>query len=275
MSELGLRVITGAGLVAVVLLGTLMNTMAFVLVFGIIGLLCLIEYFGLVYSHNEENTTNLARKILGVLLSSLPFLIAFFSLENDELMANPVVFGSIVIGISLMMLFEMFANAQKPIKNIGFTSLGLFYIGIPFGMLLLLQDMQSPVLILGMIFLVFINDSLAYFSGRAFGKTPLFPRISPKKTWEGAIGGIISTLLLAFAYSFIPLFNLISLKDWLAVAVLVAVFGPLGDLTESMLKRNLKIKDSGSLLPGHGGFLDRFDALIFTIPFVTMYFWLT
>ena len=275
MSELGLRVITGAGLVAVVLVGTLMNTTAFVLVFGGIGLLCLIEYFGLVYSHNEENTTNLARKILGVLLSSLPFLIAFLSLENDELMTNPALFGSVVIGISLMMLFEMFANAQKPIKNIGFTSLGLFYIGIPFGMLLLLQDMQSPVLILGMIFLVFINDSLAYFSGRAFGKTPLFPRISPKKTWEGAIGGIIFTLLLAFAYSFIPLFDSISLKDWLAVAVLVAVFGPLGDLTESMLKRNLKIKDSGSLLPGHGGFLDRFDALIFTIPFVTMYFWLT
>jgi phosphatidate cytidylyltransferase len=275
MSELGLRVITGAGLVVVVLLGTLMNTMAFVLVFGIIGLLCLIEYFGLVYSHNEENSTNLARKFFGILLSSLPFLIAFFSLENDELMTNPAVFGSIVIGISLMMLFEMFANAEKPIKNIGFTSLGLFYIGIPFGMLLLLQDMQSPVLILGMIFLVFINDSLAYFSGRAFGKTPLFPRISPKKTWEGAIGGIIFTLLLAFAYSFIPLFDSISLKDWLAVAVLVAVFGPLGDLTESMLKRNLKIKDSGSLLPGHGGFLDRFDALIFTIPFVTMYFWLT
>lgn len=275
MSELGLRVVTGAGLVAVVLLGTLTNTTAFVLVFGGIGLLCLIEYFGLVYSHNEENTTNLARKFLGILLSSLPFLIAFFSLENDELMVNPAVFGSVVIGISLMMLFEMFANAQKPIKNIGFTSLGIFYIGIPFGMLLLLQDMQSPVLILGMIFLVFINDSLAYFSGRAFGKTPLFPRISPKKTWEGAIGGIIFTLLLAFAYSFIPLFNSISLKDWLAVAVLVAVFGPLGDLTESMLKRNLKIKDSGSLLPGHGGFLDRFDALIFTIPFVTMYFWLT
>lgn len=275
MSELGLRITTGVALLAVVLAGTLMNTMVFVLVFGGIGLLCLVEFFGLIYGHNEENATNLVRKTLGISLASLPFLIAFFSLENDELMSNPAVFGSVVIGVSLIMLFEMFTHAEKPIKNIGFTSLGVFYIGIPFGMLLLLQDMQSPRLILGMILLVFMNDSLAYITGRLFGKTPLFPRISPKKTWEGAIGGVIFTLLLAFSYSFIPLFNSISLKDWLAVAVLVAVFGPLGDLTESMLKRNLAIKDSGSLLPGHGGFLDRFDALIFTIPFVTMYFWLT
>ncbi|MGB0861599.1 MAG: phosphatidate cytidylyltransferase [Saprospiraceae bacterium] len=275
MSEFGLRIATGVGLVVVVLVGTLMNTIAFAFVFGGIGLFCLIEYFGLVFSHNEANTINLVRRILGIVLASLPFLIVFFLLKNEETTTSPAIFGSIIIGVFFMMLFEMFANSQKPIKNMGFTSLGIFYIGIPFGMLLLLQDMQSPKLILGMILLVFMNDSLAYLTGRSFGKTPLFPRISPKKTWEGAIGGVIFTLLLAVVYTFVPLFNFLSLKDWLAVAVIVAIFGPLGDLVESMFKRNLKIKDSGSLLPGHGGFLDRFDALIFTIPFVTMYFWLT
>ena len=113
------------------------------------------------------------------------------------------------------------------------------------------------------------NDTGAYLIGSQIGRTKLFPRISPKKTWEGSAGGVLVTFLAGYLLS--RIFSDISLVDWCVLAGIVSIFGSLGDLVESMLKRSLQIKDSGNLLPGHGGFLDRFDAFIFLLPFAAAY----
>ncbi|MEO0775984.1 MAG: phosphatidate cytidylyltransferase, partial [Bacteroidota bacterium] len=123
--------------------------------------------------------------------------------------------------------------------------------------------------VFGLLLLTWSNDTAAYLVGSRIGKTPLFPRISPKKTWEGSLGGVVITFLIAFLIS--QWFREHSTKQWLVLAGIVAIFGSTGDLVESMLKRSENIKDSGNLLPGHGGVLDRFDAFIFLLPFATAY----
>ena len=119
-----------------------------------------------------------------------------------------------------------------------------------------------------MLWLTWTNDTAAYFAGTYLGKNKLFPQISPKKTWEGSFGGLLGTMLMAYGLSVV--FPELAASTWIAIGAVVAIFGSIGDLVESMLKRSHQVKDSGTLLPGHGGFLDRFDAFIFLIPFVLL-----
>ncbi len=117
--------------------------------------------------------------------------------------------------------------------------------------------------------LLWASDSGAYFSGKTFGKHKLFPRISPGKTWEGWFGGTLAAILVGYILS--RFFLDLNLPQWLGIAVIVSIFGVLGDLIESLLKRSLQVKDSGTLIPGHGGILDRFDSLVFVVPFVVAF----
>jgi phosphatidate cytidylyltransferase len=119
---------------------------------------------------------------------------------------------------------------------------------------------------MGIFWLIWTNDTMAYLIGSQIGRRKLFERISPKKTWEGTIGGAICTVLMAWAISLY--FNDFSTAQWLAVGAMVGIFGTLGDLVESMLKRSIGVKDSGTLLPGHGGLLDRFDSFLFVVVWV-------
>jgi len=123
--------------------------------------------------------------------------------------------------------------------------------------------------VLGMLFILWASDTGAYFSGILFGKKKLFERISPKKTWEGSIGGAF--LALVFAYGFSIYFKDLSLVQWLVAAALIVIAGIYGDLVESLFKRSIAIKDSGTSIPGHGGFLDRFDGLLLASPFVAVF----
>ena len=129
----------------------------------------------------------------------------------------------------------------------------------------------SPIIPIAIIFSIWINDTMAYLVGSFIGKTP-FSKISPKKTWEGTAGGaILCVLLMGMIVHFIAAFYMLPLKHWLAIAAICAVFGTAGDLLESKIKRMANIKDSGSFMPGHGGFLDRFDSLLVASPFVWLY----
>ena len=127
-------------------------------------------------------------------------------------------------------------------------------------------------IILGFFIMLWTNDTGAYLAGRFFGKHKLFERISPKKTWEGSFGGGLLTLAAAYILSLF--FTNLDLTNWIVISILVAIFGGLGDLVESMLKRSLNIKDSGNILPGHGGILDRFDGLLISITFIYSYLYL-
>ena len=168
---------------------------------------------------------------------------------------------------------ELFRKIDKPFNGLAHTNLSLAYVALPFSLTNFLvftpESHFAPWILIGLFFLVWTNDTGAYLVGSAIGRTKLFERISPKKTWEGSIGGAALALGVASILSIYV--KEISLTSWLILALIVSTIGTYGDLVESMLKRSLGIKDSGNLLPGHGGILDRFDALILAIPFAVCY----
>ncbi len=264
------RTITGFLFIAAIVTGVYFNAIITMCLFSLIVLLGIDEFYGLVKKSKEIKPIKFWGTITGL---SLMIILCLHILEIVEYK---------LLFIPLLMLFttfliELYRKKDNPFINISYAILGAVYIVVPFAMLFHLgfyandsfTSEYSFQIILGFFILLWTNDTGAYLSGRFFGKHKLFERVSPKKTWEGSIGGAIVTIGGGFLLSMF--FTNLSLTNWIVIAILIAVFGGLGDLVESMLKRSLKIKDSGSLLPGHGGILDRFDGLFLSVPFVYSY----
>ena len=189
------------------------------------------------------------------------------------LLSAPAWIGGAIVVLVVLMLREiiLWPKHGQPFVNIGATLIGLLYISLPMAMLNVIAFEHSgfvPRHVFLLIFLIWAADTGAYFAGKNFGKHKLAPSISPGKTWEGWAGGALLTLVVGWvAGHFVPD---ISLGHRLVAAGVVAVFGPLGDLAESMLKRSAGVKDSGTFLPGHGGLLDRFDAFLLVLPVLAL-----
>ncbi|MBE0677276.1 MAG: phosphatidate cytidylyltransferase [Bacteroidales bacterium] len=185
--------------------------------------------------------------------------------------------------ISIVMLIELFRNVQRPFDSLAHTFFSILYTAVPFSMfpfsafnrtglepLLQMEGIQfSPGILIGFFLLLWTNDTGAYLVGSLIGKHRLFERISPKKSWEGFFGGMILTLLVARLFS--GWLGVADTTGWMIIAFIISVAGTLGDLLESMLKRSLGLKDSGTVMPGHGGFLDRFDSVVVAFPLVYLY----
>lgn len=288
MKELSVRLITGAGLVALMLVGTLININTFFVVFGLINFMCLVEYASITMHYDETNDKlQTFRKVLSVLIGLFPFVWMILYFQDPAFATQPKIWASYLIFFLSYVVFEFLTNDNYPLKNTPHALFGTVYIGLSFSLLIYLTYFNhtffgkaidaSPHFILGIVLLIYIYDSAAYATGRLFGKTPLFPKASPKKTWEGAIGGSVFTSLAAYACTLFFFKETPYWYDWLAIAVIISIFGVIGDLIESTLKRKYKLKDSSdvmplSLLPGHGGFLDRYDGFILIIPFIAFYF---
>jgi phosphatidate cytidylyltransferase len=209
--------------------------------------------------------------------------VIFAAVMLGGLFINGYTFLALFSAIMIGCLYE-FAKIIKIIKPIGYRiylSLALPYIIIPLIMLIALCidlskneiDIKkySPLIPCAIIFSIWINDTMQYIVGSLIGKTP-FSKISPKKTWEGTIGGaVLCVVVMGFLGYFLPVAQTLAVKHWVAIAAICAVFGTLGDLLESKIKRLAGLKDSGSFMPGHGGFLDRFDSLLIAAPFVWLY----
>ncbi len=266
------RIITAIFFVAAMLGGIFGGKYAFFALFAVVTAGCLWELLGLLFAQEREV---MPRRVLGTIWALSPYLLIGGSALG--FWDGALVFGGIVMIIfaaAPFFILELFLNADRPFDNVGRYLLGMFYLGIPFCLLAYISmpggeffgsGAYSPWRVFGLLALVWTNDTMAYFVGSLFGKRKLFERISPKKTWEGFIGGGIFTVLAAWGISY--WLDVFTPTQWLALAAVAAIFGTLGDLVESMLKRSLGIKDSGSILPGHGGLLDRFDAFIFALPF--------
>ncbi len=277
MSTLGRRMITGSIFVVVMTAGIYGGAYTFIALFGLIATLSLWEFFGLTLDVKGKHGQ--IRRVMGILSGLLPFvLMAIQALNKSD---SPDYFVHALPGLLLaffiMMLFELSGKSETPLQNLAWLALGIIYIGAPFSLMLLISFSNDqgyePNIMMGLLLLSWANDSGAYGIGSRFGKTPLAPRISPKKTWEGAIGGLFITIITMIICSFSM--SVFTLTDWIVLSFIIVVLGSLGDLVESMFKRSLKVKDSGNLLPGHGGLLDRFDGLIFIMPFVTGYlYWI-
>ncbi len=269
MSGTKQRIITGVIFGAIVIGGILAHQYTFIFVFGAIAGLCVWEFLDM--SIQEEATR--FRLITGTLLGLGVYISTIFS---------NILFPFLIIFLAtfLLQLVELSLKSQRPIQNTALSIFSALYIALPFGLLTKLSgDTFSPFIVFGILLIVWASDVAAYFVGKNLGKHKLFPRISPKKTWEGAIGGLAGALLagalVCYLYHQLGLETRLSLSNWSLLAGITAIMGVLGDLVESMLKRSVKIKDSGNMLPGHGGFLDRFDAFIFVIPFAAAYlYWL-
>ena len=179
---------------------------------------------------------------------------------------------------TLLVLYnELFSGKSNSFDNIAYSILGILYIAVPFSLvnylitfpMNALKELHSPLILLGIFIIIWTNDSFAYVTGSLFGKHKLYPSISPKKSWEGTIGGGFFAIAISVLLSY--QFKILYTYEWIILAVLTVIFGNIGDLIESQLKRMVKVKDSGNWLPGHGGALDRFDSIIFATPFVLTY----
>lgn len=263
------RVLTSIIFVIVLLGAIILSEFASAILFFFIILLGTREFYNF-FKGSDVNP----QKRTGIISSLVYFTITVFI---DQFSLKPIALYLLIPFTFFIFLRELFLNHKNPIANISYTLLGMIYVALPMTLLYELSFINNNQfggeynyqIVLGFFFLLWANDTGAYLIGRKFGKHKLFERISPKKTWEGSIGGAVLGLIVGYFNA--QLFPDLSLFNWMIVALLVVIFGSLGDLVESMFKRSLGIKDSGKLLPGHGGILDRFDGIFIAAPVVYTY----
>ena len=276
------RTITGILFVAIMVTGICLRGDAMILLFTLITGLTLWEFTGLVNEHVADTTVNrFITTAAGVYL-----FLAFAGYCTG--IVPPSAFIPYLLTLIYLFISELYLKQKNPIQDWAYTMLSQLYIALPFSMINVLSFQADPLTgqiayhwLLPMSVFIFLwaNDTGAYCAGSLFGRHKLFPRVSPGKTWEGSIGGAVIVLIIAavisyFAGSDASLSTLnaqLSTLKWLGLGLVVVFFGTWGDLVESLFKRTLGIKDSGNILPGHGGMLDRFDSSLLAIPAAVIY----
>ncbi|MBC7745625.1 MAG: phosphatidate cytidylyltransferase [Flavobacterium sp.] len=258
------RVITGVFFVTVMLISILSGPYFFSVFFLILSILSLDEFYRLF-----KNTDIRPNRILGFLLALFIFVsvILFYLLEQTF-----IYFLFLIPCIIIIIVSELYRKKQTPIHNMAYTIFGVLYTVVPFCFFYAMAFSEAGYSIkypLGFLILLWSTDTGAYLFGIKFGKHKLFERHSPKKTWEGFAGGFLTSLLAAGTFNFF--LSDPDLINWLTISSIIVISGSFGDLSESMLKRSLSVKDSGTILPGHGGLLDRFDGLFLAAPLVFVY----
>ena len=256
------RAITALFFVAVVLASIVLDGHLFALFFLILSICCLYEFYRIIGGTQGQPDAR-----LGALVGGGGFAL-YAAYRLDYLSAQSLLLIiPLVAAVWIVPLYKK--GTDKPFSDIACTFLGMVYVMLPFvsffslGFLSGEYDYRFP---LGFMLILWGNDTGAYLIGKYFGKTRLFERISPKKTWEGFIGGVLLAIIVSLLLAhYFPVWGI---WLWIGVAGLVSIFGTFGDLVESMLKRSLQVKDSGNVLPGHGGLLDRFDGLLLAAPLV-------
>lgn len=212
---------------------------------------------------------------VNIMLGYLSVAIIIFNSYLKFTDVSTILIGSTV----LIFLTELFRNKDSAIINIGTTLLGVIYFGVLSSSILLIREVfsgnnllyaEGGYLIISILISIWVCDSAAFFLGSAFGKHKLFPRVSPNKSWEGAIAGFIFSIISMLIAKFYFV-DFLSLQDAIVMGIIVGTVGQMGDLVESLIKRDAGVKDSSALIPGHGGILDRFDSLLLTAPVVYLY----
>jgi phosphatidate cytidylyltransferase len=258
------RTLSGALFVVVIVGSIMVNSYIFLVVFGLICGWTTFEFHKLT-NQQKDIDVNIWLASCGAILL---FICSYLSASS--LCHFPVfsVYGTYIISV---ILIELFAKKNNPIHNWAYFILGQIFIALPFSLLNFIAfiDNYQPLILLALFVTIWINDSGAYIVGVTLGKHRLFERISPKKSWEGFFGG--ATFALLSGYLFSLLIPQICILNWVIFSEIVVIFGTFGDLTESLLKRTLNVKDSGNVIPGHGGLLDRFDSMLLAAPAIFIF----
>lgn len=250
-----------------------------IFLFALITGLSIWEYCGLVNEEAEDvNVNRFISTVAGVY-----FFLAVAGFRTGFTGYNFVVFVPYILTIVYLFVFELYTGNKNAINDWAYTMLSQMYIALPFSLINVLAFEVSPedgqihydmLLPLSVFIFLWTNDTGAYCSGSLFGKHKLFPRISPGKSWEGSIGGGIFVIIASLIIGFIANdgeAHRLSIAGWVGLGIVVVFFGTWGDLVESLFKRTLGVKDSGNILPGHGGMLDRFDSSLMAIPAAVIY----
>ncbi|MFH0999485.1 MAG: phosphatidate cytidylyltransferase [Bacteroidota bacterium] len=269
--SLFVRTLAGAVFAIVVLGSVFWHPIALAIVLLVFTAIGLYEFFRLFVNASIIKESRIGI-IVGLLTYSLITAYAFNWIEAVFLLILLPLFF-------LIFIVELYKNNNQAFTQIAFQILGTIYVAVPFSLYHFvhhypLDNTQSfdPWILTGVFVLVWSNDTFAYLFGSAFGKRRLFERISPKKSWEGTIGGGFATIGVAILLgNYLPSLDLI---NWLILSLIIIPAAIFGDLIESMLKRNVLVKDSGNIMPGHGGVLDRFDAANFALPFIVFFLYL-
>ena len=263
------RAITGLIFVAVLIGCIIGSPLSFGVLFCIISAMATAEFCNLM---NQQEGVKMNRNIC--VLGSMTLFLCFFYYGMNP--AQTSIFIPYLIIIIYLMISELYLKKENPLNSWAYAMLSQLYVGLPFALLNVLAFQSNGIgseylfiLPLSIFGFNWINDTGAYCTGMLLGKHPLFKRISPKKSWEGSIGG--ATLSVAASFALAHYFPIMSTAAWVGMSLVVVLFGTWGDLTESLMKRHLGIKDSGNILPGHGGMLDRFDSAIMAIPAAVVY----
>uniref|UniRef100_UPI004047C1E3 phosphatidate cytidylyltransferase n=1 Tax=Algoriphagus sp. TaxID=1872435 RepID=UPI004047C1E3 len=265
-SNLGQRAITSVVGAGVILTALVYSDWTYFLIFALILGASQMEFYKLSGLDGMLPLKSFGT-MLGLLIFALTFMVEKERLPHEYLyLIFPLV--------SLTFFIKLYKKTdKKPFTGVAYTYLGIFYVAVPFSLLNLAVFSVDAVyhyeILVGCILILWASDTGAYFAGTRFGKTKLFERVSPKKSWEGFIGGAFSALIVAFVIS--NYFLVLEDWKWLVIAGIIIIAGTYGDLIESLFKRSIEIKDSGSVLPGHGGFMDRFDGLLLSAPFITAF----
>jgi phosphatidate cytidylyltransferase len=270
-NNLSQRLLTALLGAAGIVFSIMYSEWTYFIVFFIICLFTLLEFYKLAGLDGM-----IPQKTFGTFCGVLIFCLSFF-IERGDISYR--YYFLIFPAVSCVYMIKLYKKTErKPFTNIAYTFLGIFYVATPIA-LLNIATFENQVydyqIIFGCLFILWASDTGAYFAGSLFGKRKLFERISPKKSWEGFAGGAI--LAFAFAYGLPYFFSAIGHEptihswQWMVIGLIIIVGGTFGDLVESLLKRSIEIKDSGNTLPGHGGFLDRFDGLLISAPFIVAF----
>ncbi len=277
MKNFIIRAISGIIFVAIMVAGLSVNALAMVFLFTLITSMTIWEFTTLV---NERENVSVNRFIATV--AGAYFFLAMAGYCSG--MTPSAAFIPYLLTIVYLFISELYLKQKDPINNWAYTMLSQMYIALPFACINMLAFRSSPddggiyfdcILPLCIFIFLWMNDTGAYCVGSLLGRHKLFPRVSPGKSWEGSIGGAILVMIIAAVIGYYVKDNycttMSAIPHWIALGLVVVFFGTWGDLVESLFKRTLGIKDSGNILPGHGGMLDRFDSSLMAIPAAVIY----
>ena len=277
MSNLQQRVLVGIIGSAGIIGSVYFDKWTYGVMFLFISTMTLIEFYSLFI----KSAKVFPNRLIGLTMAIFNYVFMF--LYKTDLLSEEEGYKWFLLNIPMIItifIMELYRKKDQPFTNIAVTLLGIIYITLPFVLLHIIvfeSTLESSVarvdgyhyyILMSLLFMIWANDTGAFAAGKTFGKTPLFKRISPNKSWEGAIGGLVFTIGFALMAAYVN--PELSYVEWCVLAIVVSVAGVYGDLFESLLKRSINIKDSGSIIPGHGGFLDRFDSLLLISPLTLM-----
>ncbi len=266
MSNTTVRILVSVIAIPLILFVTYLGGYLFLLFALFIGLAGFYEFDGMLKKKNIK--VNLT---IGYLAVAALILNQYFKFVQFEFL--------LIVIVLLLLVFELFRNNGSASANLGGSLLGVFYIGLFASAIVGIREAyvdsifpysSGGLIIIAVFASIWLCDSAAFFIGSAFGKHKLFPRVSPNKSWEGAIAGFFFAIAGLVAAHFIAV-DFICIGQSMTIGMIVGIFGQMGDLVESLIKRDAGVKDSSSLIPGHGGILDRFDSFLFSAPFIYLF----